>query len=209
MDDINQNISVNEKLRGFTDIALKEAYRRKEHIIDTAEKENSEAKKKKELEFLEEAYYAIQNGTRKLRKELNESVSKALVDGKKKMFEKRREIIDDIFSKVANKLREFTKTDDYKRYIIDNINESIKAIGKDQYELYVNKDETELYRDILDKEEIDLSIKESSKDIMGGFIIFGLRKRLMADCSFKIKMQKAREDFLEYCNLPIKDGDLN
>ena len=89
MDSANQNFSVNEKLRSFTDMALREAYKKKNEIVENTAKEIKETLKQKEIELLEEAYRSMQTGTRQNRRERNEAVSKSLVDGIRMMFDKR------------------------------------------------------------------------------------------------------------------------
>ena len=208
MDNFNQNYSVNEKLKSFTEMALREAYRKKKEILDITEKEIKNTLKNKEIELLEEAYRSMQTGTRQNRRELNESVSKALVDGKRKMFDKRRAIIEDVFKQAKENLKEYKLTTAYPVKIMNDIFISFSVISDSEYEIEVNKDEKDLFEKLITEAKIPIDIKVSTENIGGGFIIYGINKRIRIDCSFKAAEQEAREKFLEICRIPIDDGDL-
>lgn len=208
MDNLNQNYSVNEKLKSFTEMALREAYRKKKEILDFTEKEIKAALKNKEIELLEEAYRSMQTGTRQNRRELNESISKALVDGKRRMFDKRRAIIEDVFKQVDENLESYKTTTAYPIKILNDIFTSFSIIGDSEYEIEINKDEESLFRKLISEAKIPIDINVSEENIGGGFIMNGITKRIRLDCSFKAAKQEAREKFLEMCRIPIDDGDL-
>jgi len=208
MDNFNQNYSVNEKLKSFTEMALREAHRKKKEILDLTEAEIKKTLKNKEIELLEEAYRSMQTGTRQNRRELNESVSKALVDGKSKMFDKRRAIIEDVFKQVKEKIEAYKKTTAYPVKIMNDIFTCFSIISDSEYEIVVNKDEESLFKKLITEAKIPIEIKISEEKLGGGFIMNGITKRIRMDCSFKTSEQAAREKFLEMCRIPIDDGDL-
>ena len=208
MDDLNQNYSVNEKLKSFTEMALREAYRKKKEILDLTEVEIKNTLKNKEIELLEEAYRLMQTGTRQNRRELNESVSKALVDGKRRMFDKRRAIIEDVFKQVEKELEAYKMTTGYPVKLMNDIFKSFSIIGDSEYEIEVNKDEEDLFKKLITEAKIPIEIKISEEKLGGGFIMNGITKRIRMDYSFKTAEQEAREKFLEMCRIPIDDGDL-
>lgn len=208
MDNINPNYSVNEKLRSFTEMALREAYKKKKEIVENAEIEIKETLKNKEIELLEEAYRSMQTGTRQNRRELNESVSIALVDGKRKMFDKRREIIEDVFEQVKIRLEKYRLTTEYPTRIMKDIIECFSIIGDSQYEIEVNEDEKDLFNKLIAESKMPIDIKVSEENIGGGFIMNGITKRIRLDCSFNAAEHEARKKFLEMTKIPIEDGDL-
>lgn len=208
MDSMNQNYSVNEKLRSFTDMALREAYKKKNEIIRETEKTIKETLKAKEIELLEEAYRSVQTGTRQNRRELNESVSKALVDGKRRMFDKRSEIISDVFKQAMECLDQYRATTEYPIKIMNEIMESFGMIGDSDYEIEVNKDEVDLFQKLISDAKLPITLRESEENIYGGFIMNGITKRIRVDCSFKAAVAEARKKFLEISRISIEDGDL-
>lgn len=208
MDNLNLDYSLSEKLKSFTEMALREAYRKKKEILELTENDIKSTLKNKEIELLEEAYRLMQTGTRQNRRELNESVSKALVDGKRKMFDKRRDIIEDVFKQVKENLKEYKMTTAYPVKIMNDIMECFRLISDSDYEIEVNEDEVDLFKRLISEAKIPIELKISEEDLGGGFIMNGITKRIRIDCSFKTAEQDARERFLEMCRIPIDDGDL-
>lgn len=208
MDSANQNFSVNEKLRSFTDMALREAYKKKNEIVESTAKEIKETLKQKEIELLEEAYRSMQTGTRQNRRERNEAVSKSLVDGKRMMFDKRRAIIEDVFKQVKVRLDEYRATTEYPVRIMTDIIECFGIINDSQYEIEVNEGEKDLFKKLITEAKMPIDITVSDEDIGGGFIMNGITKRMRVDCSFVTAAKEAHERFLEITRIPIEDGDL-
>jgi V/A-type H+-transporting ATPase subunit E len=199
---------VNEKLRSFTEMALREAHRKKNELIDNTKAEIRDMLKNKEIELLEEAYRSMQTGTKHNRRELNESVSKALVDGKKRMFDKRRTIIEDVFSQVKTRLDKYRTTTEYPAKILNDIIKCFGIIGDSEYEIEVDQEEEDLFKKLISEAGMPVGIKISEENIGGGFIITGLKKRIRADCSFAAEIHEVHEKFLEMIRIPIEDGDL-
>jgi|GEM_PF-1000493 len=208
MDEMNNNNSVNEKLRSFTDMALREAHRRKRQMIEETETEIEQKKKDMEIHLLEEAYRSIQTGTRQNRKELNEEISKALVDGKRKMFNRRNEIIEETFKRAVEKLVNYRKTKDYGSAMKEELIEAIELIGEERYIVYSDKDDMKMFSDIAASLDTAVEVRQSKTLLEGGFMVYGISGKKRVDCSFASRILHAREEFLEICRIPIEDGDL-
>jgi len=208
MDNLNQNYSLNEKLKSFTEMALREAYRKRKEILETTKNEIKSTLNNKEIELLEEAYRSMQTGTLQNRRELNEAVSKALVDGKRKMFDKRRAIIEDVFKQVKENLEAYKITTAYPVKIMNDIFKCFSIINDSEYEIEANEDEEDLFKKLITESKIPIILKISEENLGGGFIMNGITKRIRIDFSFKTAEQEAREKFLEMCRIPIDDGDL-
>jgi hypothetical protein len=71
-----------EKFKKFSYMVMKEAEDRKNEIIAEAKELSKETISAKEIEFLEGAYRRIQDSLHKTEKELNEKISKAILDSK-------------------------------------------------------------------------------------------------------------------------------
>lgn len=208
MDDINQNYSVNDKLRSFTDMALREAYRRKKELVDKTKIDIKRKLKDMEITLLEDAYRLIQIGTRQNRKDINEAISKALVDGKKKMFDKRKDIIEDVFIQVDQKLIKYKITTEYPIRMLEDLLECIVILGDSDYTLEICHEEEDMFKKIIREIGIPAKTISSDEELGGGFILYGNIKRMRIDCSFKTRTLEARQRFLEMCRIPIDDGDL-
>ncbi len=208
MDEMRNDFSVNEKLRSFTDMALREAHRKKREMVEETEKEIGIKKKDMEINLLEDAYRAMQTGTRLNRKELNEAISQALVDGKSKMFNKRKEIIEDVFKQAEKKLEEYKRSDGYAKSMKEELIEAVKLLNENKYTLLTDNKDLDMFKEIAASMGDEFSVVESKESLEGGFIIYGNSGKKRVDCSFITRLSLAREEFLEICRIPIDDGDL-
>ena len=194
--------------RSFTDMALREAHRKKREMVEETEKEIGIKKKDMEINLLEDAYRAMQTGTRLNRKELNEAISQALVDGKSKMFNKRKEIIEDVFKQAEKKLEEYKRSDGYAKSMKEELIEAVKLLNENKYTLLTDNKDLDMFKEIAASMGDEFSVVESKESLEGGFIIYGNSGKKRVDCSFVTRLSLAREEFLEICRIPIDDGDL-
>lgn len=208
MNENELNYSVNEKLKSFTDMALREAYRRKKELIEHTRERTEEQFRQKEIELLENAYHSIQTGTRQNRRELNEEVSRALVEGKKKLFDKRKRIIGDVLKTVDRKLAEYRKSEDYERDMLIQMKKCIEILEDVKYILEADPEEMKTMSEIAEKAGIVFETGTPENEMRGGFILYAANKNMRIDCSFATRKAEARENFLEICKIPIEDGDL-
>lgn len=66
---------------------------------------------KKQDEFLEDAYRAIQSGVAKIRRTESEKVLRAENDMKKEILSRREEIINSVFSQAMEELSKFSESE--------------------------------------------------------------------------------------------------
>ncbi|MBN1623443.1 MAG: V-type ATP synthase subunit E [Clostridia bacterium] len=208
MDEIRNDFSVNEKLRSFTDMALREAHRKKREMIDEIEKEIGQKKKDSEIHLLEEAYRSMQTGTRLSRKELNEAISQALVDGKSKMFNKRKEIIEDVFRQADKRIEEYKNSDEYPKSMKEELVQAAKLLAEEKFIIMADPEDMDMFRELAASIGNGFTVEKSNERLEGGFILYGDSGKKRVDCSFLTRLMLAREEFLEICRIPIDDGDL-
>ena len=103
-----------EKLNRFSYTVMKEAEKKKNELIAEAEKLRREAIDTNEIRYLKMAYEHIQDVVHKLDKEINEEISRAIIEGKQSLFARREENIQNIFQNVREKLLTFRQSDEYK-----------------------------------------------------------------------------------------------
>lgn len=208
MDEIRNDFSVNEKLRSFTDMALREAHRKKREMLDEIEKEIEQKKKDSEIHLLEEAYRSIQTGTRLSRKELNEAISQALVDGKSKMFNKRKAIIEDVFRRADKRLEEYKNSEGYPKSMKEELIQASELLNEEKFIILADPQDIEMFRELAASIGNGFTVEKSKERLEGGFILYGDSGKKRVDCSFLTRILLAREEFLEICRIPIDDGDL-
>ncbi|MCX7773232.1 MAG: V-type ATP synthase subunit E [Clostridia bacterium] len=193
-----------EKLAKFSDMVMKEADQKKKDIISQAEKDHKEAIAAGEIQFLKVAYERIQEAVRKIDKDINEEVSKAIVESKQALFNRRDEIMDSVFQNIKTKLLAFRKTEDYKGYLERLVNSGVADLGTGDIRVVVDTEDISLTEAIRDKMGAHFAIVESDEQLLGGCLVINKTRGFMCDYSFMSRLMGEKEAFLETYELSIE-----
>ncbi|NLX64957.1 MAG: hypothetical protein GX022_09340 [Clostridiaceae bacterium] len=188
---------IEEKLKKFSYMVMREANARKKELISRAEKESTGTIAERELQLLKKAYEQIHESLDIIERDCNEEVSKAILAGKQKLFNRREEIIQQVFSNVVEKLIAFKNTDEYKNYMIERILRSLEEIGPGEILIYADSDDLPLIEEIRKKTENRFQLSESEEQLIGGFIICNKTKGLLYNYSFADGLNQEKASFLE------------
>lgn len=186
-----------EKLKKFSYMVMREADARKKELISQAEKESTEIISERELQLLKKAYEQIHESLDIIDKDCNEEVSRAILASKQKLFNRREEIIQQVFSNVEEKLKAFKNRDEYKNYMIERILRSLEEIGPGEILIYADSDDIPLIEEIRTKTGNRFQLSESEEQLIGGFIICNKTKGLLYNYSFANGLNQERVSFLE------------
>ena len=197
-----------EKLQSFTKTVMMEATQQREKILKEAQAHKKEILEQKELEFLEHSYETIQKEIRKVLKEKNEMISWTVIESKKRLFQKREEIVDEIFSNILKQIEAFKQTARYEAFLFHNLRADIRAAGEGEIWVYVNKTDMALadkLKQRLEQEEgISIAVLPEEYDMIGGCKVMNKTKNLIIDDSLQNRIQKQREQFLKTSGLVIE-----
>ena len=195
---------IEEKLRNFSYMIMREADARKKKIILQANKDSEATIAEKELQLLKKAYERIHESMDIIERDCNEEVSKAILESKKKLFHRREEIIRQVFSNVEEKLIAFKNTDEYKNYMIERILRSLEEIGPGEILIYADSEDLPLIDEIRTKTGNRFQLSESEERLIGGFIISNKTKGLLYNYSFTNGLNQEKASFLENYGLSFE-----
>lgn len=193
-----------EKLVKFSDMVMQDAYRKKKEQISLAEEEKQGMIASSEIRYLQQAYEKIQDAVRKLDREYNEEISKAIVESKESLFHRREEIISEVFSNVRKRLEEFIKSREYREFMEKEMESALREAGKGKTVVTVNENDVDLFREIRSRLMADFEIQESDEDIIGGFLIMNADRGLLWDHTYLSRFNAERASFLERVPLSIE-----
>ena len=193
-----------EKLKKFSYMVMREADARKKKIILEANKDSDAVIAERELQLLKKAYEQIHESLDIIERDCNEEVSKAILASKQKLFNRREEIIRQVFSNVEEKLIAFKNTDEYKNYMIERILRSLEEIGPGEILIYADGDDLPIIEEIRSKTGNRFQLSESEERLIGGFIICNKTKGLMYNYSFANWLNQEKASFLENYGLSFE-----
>ena len=192
-----------EKLREFSYTIMKEADEKKKDIIVQAKKVCQEAINANEIQCLKQAYEHIQEAVHKFEKEKNEEVSKAIIESKHTLFNRRCEIIESIFQHVKEKLFEFRHSEDYKNYIGNIVHQGLSQAGQGDITILADNEDLPLLEEVRANSEISFRISESDDQLLGGCLVVNETKGFICDYSFSSHLKEERATFLENYGISI------
>ena len=188
----------------------------------------SESFKKQELEKAEtegirEAYTLIQREMAAIRTEISSQLSRDEMASRKKIFEKRNKMTENVFEKVTQRLVEFTKTADYEKLMLESVKKIAQALKADDVIFFIKESDLKCADKIkvaytaerLKDKKLADKIKsafspscevKSSKEIkIGGITGRSASLGLIADETLDTKLDGQREWFYQNSGLRVTE----
>ncbi len=200
-----ESSNLTEKINTFTSLVLKDAEEKRKKLLENVEKEYTERIDAKETELLQEAYENIQQNLHDAQKDANARVLHAELDAKKKLILRREEIISEVMKAAKEKVVEFTKTDEYEKWLISKIEKALFEVGKGNKTVYISSDDIRLkekIENIADTGKITVEAA-SEKDFIGGAKIINNDRKISVDYSFKEMLSEEKQKFLQSSGLAL------
>ncbi|MGI6086230.1 MAG: V-type ATP synthase subunit E [Acetivibrionales bacterium] len=194
---------IEEKFNKFSYMVMKEANKRKKEMISQAEKDSAEMLSEKEALCLKKAYDHIHESLVKIEREHNEEVSKAILDSKQTLFNRREEIIQSVFSNVRGKLEEYKRSEDYMSFMKEIIMEGLEKIGHGEIQIFADHEDISLIEEIRVELGASFNLSESEEHLLGGCLMCNKTRGIMYDCSFIDRLEAEKSSFLENYGLFI------
>lgn len=193
-----------DSVKAFTDAIKKMA-------ADECEKINREtrqirtrriraAREDAENRYSEYVNYEI----KRILREKNKEISLAEEASRKNLAGLRKELTDKVFSKVTEDLAEFTKTQDYRRLLIDCAGEIYGEISEnDDIEFFVRKEDMAFKDELCNAINKDVRLSCADDIKIGGIKAINHTIGCLYDNSFDIKLEEQRTRFIENSGLKI------
>lgn len=182
-------MEIDNKLEEFSNLVLQEASQEKRKILDEIRLKVNEANKKSRQEILDKAEMDLKIATEKEAKLKNEEVSKAAIEAKKIVIEKRKELINNMYDTVISKLNEFVNSEQYPMWLINQINEAKTQLDDNNITVYIGKADEKINL------ETDAKIQIDSEITIGGCKVISQKKHMLIDNTLSKKLEEAFSQF--------------
>ena len=187
------------KLSAFSSRVLSLAKKRSDETDEKTNEIRKAKTEKKQDEFLEDAYRAIQSGVAKIRRTESEKVLRAENDMKKEILSRREEIINSVFSQAKEELSKFSESEEYRVWFDKKLSLALESTGEGKKTVYVlEKDKKEAEK----SGEKVVAVNEAG--FIGGVRVVNDDLGIIADYSFGEELSEAKEDFLQKSSLSIE-----
>jgi V/A-type H+/Na+-transporting ATPase subunit E len=168
--------TIDDKLELFNKLIFDKIYTEKKIEIDKFYKEKEEVLIKEKEKQEEKRIAFINDADKKGRLKENEIVAKEEIVISQKLLALKKELLSETASALKDRIREFTKTEEYKDFLFKLIEQSEEILDDKNYILSLTDQDKEKYGDEIKKqfsEKIkgNIELKSSELDILGGLII--------------------------------------
>ena len=113
----------------------------------------------------------------------------------KELSHLRSELTDKVFAAVVEELLQYTKTEDYKQLLIRSVKEILGALGDEELEFFLRKEDLPLAGEICKAIDKKLDFKAADDIKLGGVKAIGRKTESLADNTLDLKLEAQKEWF--------------
>lgn len=198
--------TIDDKIELFNKLIFEKIYTEKKVEIDKFNKDKEEILKKEKEKHDEKRNVFINdvNKTGLIKK--NEIIAKEGIEVQQKLLVLKRELLNETMEALKERIKEFTNTEEYKKFLFQLIEESISMLENKNYILSLTAQDKEKYGDEIKKllsEKVNgnIELKSSELDILGGIIIEEAEGSYRINNTLLSKVDETRE----YAGLLLTD----
>jgi V/A-type H+-transporting ATPase subunit E len=192
-----------KKLDKFESAVLKDAEEQRSKILEEIEEYRKSELEKAEEEILHEAYIMIQNEIASIKNKHSRKISLTELEGRRNLLKLREELTGKVFDEAASKIVDFSKTDDYKNYMIDLVKKCCDKMPDGDIKIEVKKDDLSLADALISASGRNATVAEKANITLGGLIINNSEKGIVVDETLDLKLNSQRDWFIAKSGLSI------
>ena len=167
------------------------------------EKEKSNRIKKAEEEILNNIFTDIKQQISDIKNNFSRDLSKKSLEIRNELLAKREQLTSMVFLKLKDKLISFTKSNEYKDYLIISLKKNTSEINNNSLEILVCEKDKLFFEGICNILNLNAVINVNENILIGGYILLCNDKALKFDESLDEKLILSREYFNEISELVI------
>lgn len=175
-----------------------------DEILEQADAYEKQALEKAKQEAAQKSWEYIKSESEKIKTQTNRSISKANMAMKKQLVEKRAEIANTVFQKVAEKLATFSQTSEYRDFLLRSV-QKFAAFYKDLPFTVMVRESDLRYSGFLKENVKTLSAVEADNSIvLGGCKAKSPKSNAELDDTLDIRLENQKSWFYENSQLILK-----
>lgn len=184
-----------DKLKSFEDAIMQQAKKQCDAIDKQLEDYKQTELTSYEDDVLEDAYNIIQSEVSEIRAASTTEISQKTLEYKRALFAKRDEYSAKIFDAAKEKLLNFTKTPDYKAFLLSIVKNFSETATDGGVVITVKPEDEAFSAEIKQAYGADCTIETSKKIAIGGAILRNPANGLIYDETLDSKLFDQREWF--------------
>lgn len=198
-----------EKMLHFTDAVMKNAARESDELRRQLADTRTKTLEKAREEAQEAARTYYDREAARIRAQAGREVSMHLMEGKRKIYLRRKEIGQEVFEKVRQRIAQYTASPEYPKHLEALLAAAMKQLpGARRVSLRLRKEDLPL-ADRLAKTIAPVKVEyEEGSFSLGGLALRCPELGLRVDCSFDNQLEELASHFAESFGLSVSDDEL-
>ncbi len=162
---------IEEKLTHFADDVMSDVGEERRGLVEKLDEQLRDKYAEKEAEYLAEAYEIIQGALTGAEQRKKESLSRIVMGNRNKLFNKRNDILKNVYAKTMDELIAFKESDAYKTHLLKKISHGKEVLGEGDIWVKLNYSDRDLQDFIETKTGLNVAIESKKIQLIGGCII--------------------------------------
>ena len=197
---------INQKLDRFTAKILAEAAAESRRAMEEVQRRREQRIQEAEDEVLKEAYDYIHTEVSRIQAEAGRGVSRHMLDNKRTLSLRRKEMAQEVFALVRAKIAAFTRTDAYTRRMAALMTEAAGYLdGAKEVLVTLREEDMGLRQALADTVPLMHLTFQTGDFRMGGLVAESPDLGLRVDASFDSAAQELSGHFAELFGLSLSD----
>ena len=197
---------INQKLDRFTAKILAEAAAESRRAMEEVQRRREQRIQEAEDEVLKEAYDYIHTEVSRIQAEAGRGVSRHMLDNKRTLSLRRKEMAQEVFALVRAKIAAFTRTDAYARRMTALMGEAAERLsGAKEVLVTLREEDMGLRQALADTVPLMHLTFQTGDFRMGGLVAESPDLGLRVDASFDSAAQELSGHFAELFGLSLSD----
>lgn len=197
---------INQKLDRFTTKILAEAAEESRRAMEEVRRRREQRIQEAEDEVLKDAYEYIHTEVSRIQAEAGRGVSRHMLDNKRALSLRRKEMAQEVFALVRAKIAAFTRTDAYARRMTALMGEAAERLsGAKEVLVTLREEDMGLRQALADSVPLMHLTFQTGDFHMGGLVAESPDLGLRVDASFDSAAQELSGHFAELFGLSLSD----
>ncbi len=196
--------SQEEKLRLFLEAINNYAEKQRLNILYDTDQYTSGEIEKAEAEALRDAYIHISNETAEVRASVVRELSSRELAARRRLFEERAAIEEEVFAEAKKRLTAFASGDKYDEYLNRSAQKAAQVLSAEGVTLRVRPaDEGKIA--LLTAVIPGCAVETDPAIVLGGFTAEDTARGVLIDMTLDSRLEQQRENFRRTAGLTIED----
>lgn len=187
-------MTIEEKLKYLQDASMEDARAMGNEIISEHQEALDQILKEHKETAIRQAELTLKTETANARQSLNKAMARAQIELKREQGKCQTDLKNRLFKRVLVLVKEYMKTDDYKKILEKRIQKSLDFADGEEILIYINPSDAHLKDDLEAKTGSSLTV--SREDFIGGTRAVMQKRRILIDYSFKSALSEEYGNFL-------------